>query len=133
MNSASNPEIFSFAFDGLKVEIVFQEFEDDYGEISTTNFYVINWLGFIIKFRGLHTYSLDDFHEIVERVKDPLTLQTSFIKITQITNNMRGRGCDSDRVVHILEKSLMEFVAVGEKRTLNYDYDSDHLSDVEAE
>jgi len=151
MNPTKNYK-FSFEFDGIEIYIFFVEsnkdieyiencndkndlifIEKDYYVGSTTfNFYIINFDGFTIKFKGLAYHeTIDRFEERIERVRDPLALQISYFKLKQVLIEMKRRNTYCDYLINRLENEILNFVAVGEKRLLNYEFETECESDMD--
>lgn len=156
MNSTKNYK-FSYEFDGIEIFIFFVESETDiefmencneindlifietdyYIGNNTFNFYIINFDGLSVKFRGFKNENIEQFEERIYTVKDPISLQMAYLKIDMVLTSMKQRQlyCESWKNDNIscrgIENDILNFVAVGEKRLINYEYDSENESDID--
>lgn len=156
MNSTKNYK-FSYEFDGIEIFIFFVESETDiefmencneindlifietdyYIGNNTFNFYIINFDGLSVKFRGFKNENIEQFEERIYTVKDPISLQMAYLKIYMVLTSMKQRQlyCESWKNDNIsfrgIENDILNFVAVGEKRLINYEYESENESDID--
>lgn len=156
MNSTKNYK-FSYEFDGIEIFIFFVESETDiefmencneindlifietdyYIGNNTFNFYIINFDGLSVKFRGFKNENIEQFEERIYTVKDPISLQMAYLKIDMVLTSMKQRQlyCESWKNDNIscrgIENDILNFVAVGEKRLINYEYESENESDID--
>jgi hypothetical protein len=151
MNSTKNYK-FSYEFNGIEIFIFFVESETDiefmencneindlifietdyYIGNNTFNFYIINFDGLSVKFRGLKNENLEQFYERVERVGGDFTINISWLKIKLALKDFKLRYTSKELwKLNRIENDILNFVAVGEKRLLNYEYESENESDID--
>ncbi len=151
MNSTKNYK-FSYEFDGIEIFIFFVESETDiefmencneindlifietdyYIGNNTFNFYIINFDGLKVKFRGLKNENIEQFYERVERVGGDFTINISCLKIKLALKDFKLRYTSKELwKLNRIENDILNFVAVGEKRLLNYEYESENESDID--
>lgn len=152
MNSTKNYK-FSYEFDGIEIFIFFVESETDIefmencneindlifietdyyiGNNTTFNFYIINFDGLSVKFRGFKNENIEQFNERIERVGEYLTINISYLKLKLALKDFKF-GYTSKQLWKLtrIENDILNFVAVGEKRLINYEYESENESDID--